>query len=157
MSAEALATYLNDHLAGSVAVLELVEQATKLHEGTPLGRFLLGLQQDIKADQEALRDLMGRLGAGESRLKQAGARLTEKASRMKLGGADQSTALGQLETLETLGLGIQGKLALWRVLRAIAPRHRELVGFDFNRLEQRAVEQRGRIEARRLEAARDAL
>jgi hypothetical protein len=157
LRAEALAIYLNDHLAGSVAAIELVEQAIRVQEGTPLARFLHGLGEDIKADQDTLRDLLSRLGASESRLKQAGAWLTEKASRLKLGGAEEGTALARLETLETLSLGILGKLALWRVLRAIAPRHHELAGFDFVRLEQRAAEQHDEVEARRLEAARDAL
>jgi hypothetical protein len=157
MSTEALAAYLNDHLAGSVAAIELIERAVSAHKGTPLGRFLLGLQNEIEADQDSLRDLLRRLGAGESRLKQAGAWLSEKASRIKLSGPDEASPLALLETLETLALGVQGKLSLWRVLRAVAPRHRELAGVDFNRLEQRAADQHAKIEARRLEAARDAL
>jgi hypothetical protein len=83
--------------------------------------------------------------------------LTEKTSRLKLGGPDERTPLGQLETLETLGLGILGKLALWRLLRDVSPRHRGLTGVDFARLEQRAAEQHDRVEARRLETGRQAL
>lgn len=156
MSAEALATYLNDHMAGSVAAVEMVERAIKAHQDTPLGRFLSGLQKDIEEDQEFLRDLLRRLGASESRLKQAGAWLTEKASRVKLGGPNEGTPLARLETLETLCLGIQGKLALCRVLREVAPRYRELAGFDIDRLERRAAEQYEKTEAQRLEAAREA-
>jgi hypothetical protein len=59
MSADALITYLNDHLAGSVAAVELVERATHAHEETELGRFFQGLGEEIKADQETLRDLLG--------------------------------------------------------------------------------------------------
>jgi hypothetical protein len=156
MSADQLGTYLNDHLAGSIAAVELVERAVKAYDGTPLGRFLAGFGAEIKADQETLRDVLKRIGVSESRLKQAGAWLTEKASRVKLGGADDRTALRRLETLEALGMGILGKLALWRALGAVAPRYGELIGIDFARLEQRATEQHGRVEARRLEAARDA-
>lgn len=156
MSTKALATYLNDHLAGSVAAIELVERVSQAHEGTPLGRFFRALGEDIKADQETLRDILKRSGGSESRVKQAGAWLTEKASRLKLGGTDE-TPLARLEALESLSLGILGKLALWRVLREVAPKHRELVGVDFARLEQRAAAQHDRVEARRLEAAREAL
>jgi len=35
-----LATYLNDHLAGAVTALELVEQLEKAHAGAPLARAL---------------------------------------------------------------------------------------------------------------------
>jgi hypothetical protein len=156
MSAEALATYLNDHLAGSVAAVELVERAIKAHQGTPLASFLSGLQKDIEQDQESLRDLLRRLGAGERRLKQAGAWLTEKASRVKLGGPNEGTPLARLEMLETLSLGIQGKLALWRVLRLVAPRYPELAGVDLDGLEHRAAEQYNMTETRRLEAAQEA-
>ena len=156
MSAEALVTYLNDHLAGSVAAVELVEWASRAHEGTPLGRFLAELGEDIKADQETLRDILKRVGGSENRVKQAGAWLTEKASRLKLGSTDEAP-LARLEALESLGLGILGKLALWHALRAVTPGHRELMGFDFARLEQRAAEQHDRVEARRLEAVREAL
>jgi hypothetical protein len=157
MSADALTSYLNDHLAGSVAAVELLERATHAHEGTELGSFFQGLGQEIEADQETLRRLLERLGGSENRLKQAGAWLTEKASRLKLGGPDERTPLGQLETLETLGLGILGKLALWRLLQDVAPRHPGLTGVDFARLEQRAAHQHDQVEARRLEAGRQAL
>ena len=35
-----LAVYLNDHLAGSTAIVELVRRAAREHEGTELGGFL---------------------------------------------------------------------------------------------------------------------
>jgi len=37
MSIDALTTYLNDHLAGSVAAIELLQHSAKLHRGTELG------------------------------------------------------------------------------------------------------------------------
>jgi hypothetical protein len=157
VSNEALPTYLNDHLAASVAAIELIERMLEAGQGTALGSFLTGLHKEIEADQESLRDLLHRRGAGESRLKQAGAWLSEKASRVKLGGSDKATPLGRLENLETLALGVQGKSGLWRALRAVSSRHPELAGFDLNTLEQRAADQYTRIEAQRLEAARDAL
>jgi hypothetical protein len=157
MSAEDLGTYLNDHLAGSHTAIELIERALKAYDGTPLGNFLSGLEAEIRADQETLQEVMKRFDISESRLKQAGAWLTEKASRIKLGGVDEQSPLGRLETLETLGLGILGKLALWQALGVAAPRHSELSGMDFGHLEQRAAEQHQRVEAHRLEAVREAL
>jgi hypothetical protein len=35
-----LAVYLNDHLAGSTAIVELVRRAAREHEGIELGGFL---------------------------------------------------------------------------------------------------------------------
>jgi O-acetylhomoserine/O-acetylserine sulfhydrylase-like pyridoxal-dependent enzyme len=67
---------------------------------------------------------------------------------------------GQLrvfEGLETLALGIQGKLALWRALAAVADRVPQLRGVDFAQLQQRAVQQHQRVEDQRLQSARAAL
>jgi hypothetical protein len=53
-----------------------------------------------------------------------------------------------------LALGIRGKESLWRTLQncGFAPPP----GADLVRLEQRAVEQQQRVEAKRLEAAKAA-
>ena len=53
--------------------------------------------------------------------------------------------------------GIQGKRALWRALRVVAPRYEELRELDFDRLERRAIEQHEEVEEMRLEAAKEAL
>ncbi len=39
--------YLNDHLAGSTAVIELVRRAAREHENTELGAFLTHLAVEI--------------------------------------------------------------------------------------------------------------
>ena len=61
MSEQHLATYLNDHLAGSVVALELLEHLGKAHPGTPTERFATELRADIAADRKELEDLMARL------------------------------------------------------------------------------------------------
>jgi hypothetical protein len=63
-----------------------------------------------------------------------------------------SGAVGKLEALEALAVGIQGKLALWRTLQ-VAP-DRRLSGVDFERLRARALAQYDEVEERRLEVAR---
>jgi hypothetical protein len=65
--------------------------------------------------------------------------------------------LHRLERLETLGIAIDGKLALWRALQAAAELAPELRGIDFEDLVQRAQAQRNRVEVWRLQAARSAL
>jgi hypothetical protein len=59
MADEHIATYLNDHLAGSVVALELLEQMEAEHAGTPLEHFLAELRADIAADGQELESLMG--------------------------------------------------------------------------------------------------
>ena len=156
MSRDALGTYLNDHLAGSVAAVELVDRAVEENRGTPLAAALGEIVAAIREDQGVLRSLLERLGVAESPLKKAGAWLVEKAGRLKVGDTAEGP-LARLEMLETLALGIQGKLALWRALQRVRDRHPELAGVDLVSLELRAREQHERVEAYRLDAALAAL
>jgi hypothetical protein len=156
MSTEALETYLHDHLAGSVAAVEMVERAIEQNRGAPLAVELTDVVAAIREDQQVLRSVLARLGAGESPLKKAGAWVMEKAGRLKLSDT-ADTALDRFEMLEALGLGIQGKLALWRALQQVAGRYPALGGVDLRSMELRAREQHERVEAQRLEAARAAL
>jgi hypothetical protein len=148
-----LDSYLNDHLAGSVSALELTEHWAHLHDGKPLGVFFSQIDTEIRADQNVLRNLMRRLGVGESSLRQAGAWVAEKVGRVRLmiAGGDQG-GLGLMLTLEGLIMGIVGKKLLWRSLAAA--NLAELSGYDFRELERRAEQQIDRIEAERIRAAK---
>ncbi len=157
MSRDALQTYLNDHLAGSVMAIELAERTIRENEGGPVAARLSPLVEQIREDQTVLKGVIERLGTGESSLKKAGAWLAEKAGRVKLGGTDEPRDLSRLEVLEMLTTGVHGKRALWRALRVVAVRYEELRGLDLDLLERRAVEQHDELEAMRLEAAKAAL
>jgi hypothetical protein len=100
---------------------------------------------------------MNRLQVDESRPRKVSAWLIGKFTELKLRVDDSSHGpLRLLESLEVLGLGIYGKLALWRALGAAADSSPVLRGFDYERLTQRAEEQRWRVEVVRLEAAKAA-
>ena len=155
MHTEALTTYLNDHLAGSVAALELVQHLARITEGTQRERFFQALEGEIREDQETLRLLLHELGGKESKTRKAAAWLTEKVGQVKLRLDDRGDGeLRLLEGLETLALGIQGKAALWRGLEAAGDRLAPLRSLDVPRLRQRAEEQFQRVEAERLQVAR---
>lgn len=151
-----LATYLNDHLAGSTAGLELARRARGSNEGTPLGDFLAELTAEIEEDRETLGAVLDAVGAGRDRAKVALAWAGEKAGRLKLNGRLLGySPLSRLVELEGLTLGVTGKLALWRLLRELGdPR---LAGFDFDALIARAERQQADLEQRRLEAGPPAL
>jgi hypothetical protein len=156
MSDETLIMYLNDHLAGSVGAIAMVERAIGENAGTLFGRRLEEVLKEIRKDQAVVRDLIERTGSKENPLKKAGAWLAGKAGRVKLGGSEPGQ-LARLEVLETLAMGIQGKRALWRALRVVLGKHVALHGLDLDLLERRAVEQHDRVEEWRLEAAREVL
>jgi hypothetical protein len=150
-----LDSYLNDHLAGSVGALELLDHWIKLCDGRPLAKFFAGLKEEIEADQKTLHELMHTLGTKESSIRRAGAWVAEKFSRAGLAIAgDEVGALDLLLALETLEMGISGKKLLWRALAAVdIPRTGNI---DFAELEQRAEEQIARVELERMRAAREA-
>jgi hypothetical protein len=153
-STEVLGTYLNDHLAGANAG---VEMARRLHKraGTGPDAATLGrLAEEIESDRNELRRLIEQLGEAGHPVKKAAGWLVGKAYRLgvaKLLTGDR--ALSMLLEIEALALGIVGKLALWQALLAVAPAHPQLVEADLIRLAARAREQHGRIEAIRLTAA----
>jgi hypothetical protein len=68
-----LEIYLNDHLAGAVAALELIEHRREECKDKPLGKFFESLKADIDADKETLREVMRSLGIDESTVRQTGA------------------------------------------------------------------------------------
>jgi hypothetical protein len=146
------AAYLNDHLAGSVAALDLLGKMRSTNEGTEFGRVLDGLERDIEEDRDALLQVIETLGVKTDTVKQAGGRILEKLSRIKFD--DHVTGSGELSRLmetEALSLGIAGKLAGWRALKEAS---RADLGVDLDRLIERAQEQRRTLEPFRIDAAR---
>jgi len=153
MRIDSISVYLNDHLAGSVGALELLDHLIAQHGGEPAGPMLTSLKADIAEDQAALRELLGRFGIEERRAGKALAWLGEKVARLKLRAAGASDdALQLLEGLEALALGIQGKAALWRSLIAVSGTDDRLREVELAALEGRALEQFARAEALRLAA-----
>jgi hypothetical protein len=150
-TSEPVAVYLDDHLAGSAAAVEILET---LGNDTSLGGWATALLSEIEADRRVLRDLRMRVGETPSLLKERLGWLAGTLSRIKL---HQKTAgpLGKLEALETLALGIQRKLGLWRALQVGADSG--LAGTDYDRLCTRARAQFRQVEERRLEMARAVL
>jgi hypothetical protein len=155
-SMEELTSYLNDHLAGSVGALELLDRLIDIYTGKPLERFFRDLRNEIEADQETLKELITRLGKKESAVRKAGAWVVEKLSRAKIQLSEtREGELGLFLALEGLALGINGKRSLWRALAVASETAPQLRGLDYATLEKRAVEQHARVEAKRLEVARE--
>ncbi|HUS12101.1 MAG TPA: hypothetical protein VMZ30_16670 [Pyrinomonadaceae bacterium] len=158
MANEHLATYLNDHLAGSVVAVELMENLEAAYAGTLIANFVNGIRMEVEADQRQLEELMSRLEVSESRTRQVSAWLTEKVTELKLRLDDSAHGnLRLLESLEALSLGIEGKKSLWLALAAAAEISPQLRLLDYERLQARAEEQRSRVELKRIEIAKVAL
>jgi hypothetical protein len=156
MATEPLAVYLDDHLAGSIAALRMMEELADRHRGQPLEPKLRQLHAEVSEEQRGLRALLARIDAGPSAVKHAAAWLSEKVGEGKLALVGRNhPALATLQGLESLVLGLQGKLALYRVLIRLAPADPR-IGGDFAGLADRTVAQQAMVEAERLAAAASA-
>jgi hypothetical protein len=148
-----LATYLNDHLAGSTTGRELAKRSLSSNRGTQFEPTLEWLVAQIVEDREALLDIMRAVGAPEDHLKKLAAFAVERVGRLKPNNSLFSySPLSRLVEFEGLVLGVTGKVAAWRSLQQLDdPR---LAAFDLEQLAQRGNEQRERLESDRREAAR---
>lgn len=156
-STETLNAYLNDHLAGSDAALELLSRLTETAEQDHSRAAFASLRAEVEQDQRVLEDLIARVGGGESKMKRALGWLAEKAARVKLGSAEPGGSFALFESLEVLALGIQGKRSLWRALSILGDAEPALAGIDFDALLRRAEIQHDEVERWRLALARAAL
>jgi len=149
---------LNDHLAGSVSAVELLDHLIKSHGDEPLAKSLQEIRAEIVADQDVLKKIVQRFNANESAVRKAGAWIAEKIARIKLAAAGQKKwQLGLVQALEVLVLGVTGKQLLWRALNASIGTSPLLRGVDLVRLEERAIQQIEHLETLRLEVAREVL
>jgi hypothetical protein len=147
-----LDAYLNDHLAGAVAALELIEHRREEHKDEPVGKLFESLKAAIDADKETLREVMRSLGIEESTVRQTGAWAAEKVGRARLKIAGDESGL--VLALEGLIMGISGKRMLWRSLAvANVPNRSKL---DFEQLQRRADDQIEQAETERIRAAQRA-
>jgi hypothetical protein len=147
-----LSIYLNDHLAGSTAVVEVLRRAAREHDGTELGGFLSRLAGELAEDRQALRRVLAAAGVQPALLKVALAWLAEKAGRLKLNGRLlRRSPLSSLVELEAVEVGIYGKLLLWRALRERRPPGADAV--DLDELIARAEAQLEAVERHRIAAA----
>ena len=152
-----LPIYLNDHLMGSTTGVELVERIAGEHRGTELGAFAERLTQEIKADRDALLEIMASFGASKDQAKVAMGWITEKVGRLKPNGElREHSPLSPLVELEGLSLGIEGKRSLWLSLTAVDAVAEQVGRERLAELVARAEDQRSRVEEHRLQAARQA-
>ena len=157
MNRKLLSIYLNDHLAGSVVGSRLAQRIVRENDGNDYATRVAGIAREIEEDKRTLHQLMERLGIEEQRARMAMAWVTEKAMRLKPNGSlFRYSPLSRVMELETLTMGITGKLELWRSLEAVENGNR-ISGFDFDHLAHRAEAQRDIVEDLRVRAAQEAL
>ena len=152
-----LHVYLNDHLAGATAGVDLVKTAAENHDGE-LGEFFAQLADEITADYNGLTSLMDQMDAHASGAKEVLAKAGSVVSEAKFSGESvDDPTFGTFLTLETLSIGVEGKLCMWKALKVVEGNVPELAATNIDTLIERAQSQRDRLESKRLEVAGSAL
>jgi hypothetical protein len=150
-----LAIYLNDHLAGATAGLELARRARGSNAETTLGDYLERLATEIAEDRETLIEAMNRLDVRRDPIKVVAGWSGEKLGRLKLNGQLTGySPLSRVVELEGLHIGITGKLELWRTLQRTS--ERRLRTIDLEALIKRAEAQRRGLAPHRRTAVEEA-
>jgi hypothetical protein len=149
-----LGIYLNDHLAGATAGTELAHRMARSHGDGQDSGTLRRLAAEIAQDRAALLDIMAALGIRVRRYKVGAAWAGEKVGRLKFNGRlFARSPLSNLEELEMLRLGVEGKAAGWRTLGILADSDTRLNPGRLDELISRARRQADVLEELRVAAA----
>lgn len=154
MSRAALRVYLNDHLAGATLGCDHARHLEQRYEGHPFGTSMARTADEIAEDRDTLQALIERLDVGRNPAKEAGAWVAEKIGQAKFSVAGPGEdELGTFQALETMALGVAGKLALLHALEAVEGAWPEVAALDLAGLIGRAEQQRATLEAERVDVA----
>jgi hypothetical protein len=146
VSMSTLSVYLNDHIAGATAALDLLNYLECEYKGTELGSFARKLKTRLVADKLVVERILASTNGSTSSIKRMSGWLGSRLSRLKFG---RRKALGSFEALEMLRIGVLGKIGLWEVLQISLDASRLPFTCDFNLLISDAKDQLKSIEVQR--------
>jgi hypothetical protein len=149
-----LGTYLQDHYAGSSAGIELFRRAAQ-QQSDPVARTeLTAMIEEVENDRATLQRFLAAVGKNPDPLKNAGAWVAEKLSRLKPNGELlHRSPLSDVVELEALRIAVEGKAAGWRVLRRLAEDEDLFDKSELDRLLSSVANQVDRLEKLRMAAA----
>ena len=146
MDKKLLGIYINDHLAGHVAGIELAKRSLSSNQGTPLGDFLVGFVDELEGERTVMEKALDAVDRDPNRLKTMGAWVAEKAGRLKLNGNVVGySPLSRVIEIETMSYGVAAKIDLWDALGRM-----EIdTGSDLHALITQAERQSAQLETHR--------
>ena len=153
-----LLTYLNDHLAASVAALKLIERVTASKPDSILATTFVHWLPSLEHEQQNLLRIVAAFDGGGNSVKKAMAWSGEFVSRLKIGGFRKDRgALELFEAIELLSIAFYGRRALWQTLERLANSGVLRLGLDFEKLIDAVQAQLVTLQTFRLDAATFAL
>lgn len=155
MNLDHLRTYLQDHMAGAVGLIDMAERSRDNCDDPALRATFTRLIDQIEQDRRELERLIETVGGERSTLKEIGARTMERLAALKLGGLGGRSPMSRLQEFESMVLGVRGKKLLWERMGELKGGAAQglLASFDFARLERRADEQIAELEELHSQAA----
>lgn len=146
---ELIATYLQDHHAGSSTGVDAFGRVAEYHSDERVRSAVGRIADEVEADQQSLEQIMALVGAKTSTIKDVAGKVGEKVTRLKLNDrlTDRSP-LSDVVELEALVMAVHGKGLLWEALLELDdPR---LDRAQLQRLSDRAESQRQELDHLRL-------
>lgn len=153
-----LHAYLNDHRAGATGALHLIRRMQEADDPVTPSGFLKDLGDRVEIDLMTLEDVMARLDIGHDTARATAGWIGEHLSRLRLSPTvTGSQHLTHLLELETISMGIQGKVMLWQALERAVGDDSRLREVAFTELIARGRGQFEEVQSHRLEVAERAL
>jgi hypothetical protein len=122
MNTQHLSTYLSDHIALSVAGIELAKRCYSSNNESELGEFFADLIPKLEHEQQVLKTLLHKLEISDSPLKNAAAWAAEKVGRLKPNDSLlRYSPLSRVVELETLSSGLNAQILMWNALGVCIP------------------------------------
>lgn len=129
-----LKTYLIDHAALALSVLELAKRAKNSNPEGELGAFLTEIIPTLEGERETLKEMLRRIKSCDSLLKNFAAWGAEKVGRFKLNDSLFTYSdLSRVVELEALLAATEVKTAMWDALEALAMTRPDFRDLDIGR------------------------
>jgi hypothetical protein len=145
-----LGIYLNDHLAGATGGVELINRLAAKFSDRSARPQLGRLAAEISQDRQTLLAIMAAAGVQPQRVRVMAGWAAEKLGRTKLNGyLLHRSPLSDVIELETMLVGIGGKVAVWGSLATLSARDHRFDGDQLQELITRAHRQEAELEALR--------
>ncbi|WP_299169620.1 hypothetical protein [uncultured Arthrobacter sp.] len=136
--------YLEDHLLGATGGVRLFQAAAQTWKGTPYGRTLTRLQDEISGERAELLSSLKAQGHRPNPVKMAAAHFSAVVARVNpLNARKTEKGPGAQLELEALQSLVRGKEALWVTLLALLDGGWSFPGYSHERLSQLAERARG--------------
>lgn len=154
----ALAAYLQTHLAGSRAGIDLFARSAKGQLDPEIGKELRDIRREVIEERDQLQQIMQALDVDENLVRSTAARIGERVARLKPNGSLlHRTRLTDLVETEALRIAVSGKQAGWEALLTISDLVPELDRQQLERLVSQGKDQLERLGKLHAIVARRAL